>query len=69
MILAGVAIGLGGAVGVARMMPRLVVGAQGLDALTISLMTSLLLVAALGASFVPARRASRVDPMKALRQE
>jgi ABC-type lipoprotein release transport system permease subunit len=46
-----------------------VVGAQGLDALTISLMTSLLLVAALGASFVPARRASRVDPMKALRQE
>jgi predicted permease len=69
MILAGVAIGLGGAVGVARMMPRLVVGAQGLDALTISLMTSLLLLAALGASFVPARRASRVDPMKALRQE
>jgi ABC-type lipoprotein release transport system permease subunit len=39
------------------------------DALTFAIVVTVLAAAALLASFVPARRASRVDPMTALRQE
>ena len=39
------------------------------DPLTFATMISVLVLAALFASFLPARRASRVDPMSALRQE
>jgi ABC-type lipoprotein release transport system permease subunit len=42
---------------------------QPAEPLTFALMVSVLVVAALFASFVPARRASRVDPVSALRQE
>lgn len=39
------------------------------DPLTVAAMITVLLVAAVAASLLPARRASRVDPTKALRQE
>jgi ABC-type antimicrobial peptide transport system permease subunit len=48
---------------------RLVAGMRPMEPLTFVLMVLVLMVAALVASFVPARRASRVDPVTTLRQE
>ncbi len=69
MILAGVGAGLCAALATARLLEHVVVGMRPAGAGTFSVMISVLVVAALAASFVPARRASRVDPMQALRQE
>jgi len=69
LLAAGVALGLGGAWGAARALERLVAGVQPGGAATVAGMVAVLLAAALAASFVPARRASRVDPMAALRAE
>jgi hypothetical protein len=51
------------------LLTRLVKGVQATEPLTFMAMISVLVMAALLASFLPARRASRVDPMSALRQE
>jgi len=48
---------------------RFVAGVRPTDPLTFAVMICVLVLAALFASFVPARRASRIDPMSALRQE
>ena len=48
---------------------QLVTGMQPTEPLTFAAIISVLVIAALSASFVPARRASRADPMKVLRQE
>ena len=69
MISAGVVAGLAAALGAGRVLVRLVEGVRSTDPSTFAMMVSVLVAAALVASFVPARRASRVDPMKALRQE
>jgi ABC-type antimicrobial peptide transport system permease subunit len=69
MILAGVTVGIAGALGAGRLMIRLVEGMQATEASTIVVPAVFLMAAALFASFLPARRASRVDPMKALRQD
>jgi putative ABC transport system permease protein len=47
----------------------MLVGISANDPLTFAVMSALLLLAALGASYVPARRATRVDPAIALREE
>jgi len=52
-----------------RELVSLVDGVRPLEAPSFVLMLAVLVVAALAASFLPARRASRVDPMRALRQE
>jgi ABC-type lipoprotein release transport system permease subunit len=44
-------------------------GMQSTEPLSFAIMIPVLVIAALFASFVPAHRASRVDPVKALRQE
>jgi ABC-type antimicrobial peptide transport system permease subunit len=69
LIAAGVV--LGGAAGIAagRLLAREVQGVRSAEPLAFALMIVVLLAAALLASFAPARRASRVDPMRALRQE
>ncbi len=69
MILAGVGVGIAGAFAAARLLVRLVEGVRSIEPLTFGLMIAVLIIAALVASFLPAHRASRIDPMKALRQE
>ncbi|HTA71724.1 MAG TPA: ABC transporter permease [Bryobacteraceae bacterium] len=69
MIFLGVGAGIAGAWAAGRVLVRLVEGVQSSEPVTFAVMIPILVVAALYASFVPARRASRVDPVKALRQE
>lgn len=69
MIIAGAVVGISGAFAAGRVLERLVEGMRPMEPVTFALMVSVLVVAALAASFVPARRASRVDPMTTLRQE
>lgn len=69
MILAGVGIGIVAGVAAGQMLQHMVEGMQPVTAATYAIMIPLLMSAALLASFVPARRASLVDPVKALRQE
>jgi len=69
MILAGVGVGVAGGVVAARLLQSYVPGVRSIEPATFALMVGVLIAAALVASFVPARRASRVDPMSALRQE
>jgi len=66
---AGLAIGLAGALALSRVVASLLYGVRPWDALTFVVTSALLVLIALGASYVPARRAMRVDPMVALRYE
>jgi predicted permease len=69
MILTGVGVGVAAALATGRILERLVEGMRPAEPSTLAVMILVLVLAALFASFLPARRASRVDPMKALRQE
>ena len=69
MVLGGVGLGLAGAFVAGRVLVHLVDGMRPLDGVTFAIVLLVLAGAALTAAFVPARRASRVDPMIALRQE
>jgi len=69
MIFAGVAVGIAGALAGARLLVHLVDGMRPAEPLTFAIMIPVLVAAALFASYVPARRASRVDPLVALRYE
>jgi len=65
----GVAIGLGAAAGLTRLMSSLLFGIKPLDPLTYGAGALLLGIAAALASYLPARRASTVDPVEALKAE
>jgi predicted permease len=69
MIGVGVGMGMVGAVAAVRLMQGLVAGMVRADGWTMSAMVALLAGAALAASYVPARRASRIAPSSALREE
>jgi putative ABC transport system permease protein len=65
----GVVVGVGGSVLVARWLSTLLFGVQPGDPATIAGTAAALLLVAAAACFIPARRATRVDPMEALRAE
>lgn len=69
MILIGVGIGIVAALAAGRVLLHQVEGMRPTEPLTLAAMLAVLSAAALFASFVPARRASRLDAMQALRSE
>lgn len=69
LVLIGIAIGLAAAFTLTRVMTSLLFGVSATDPLTFITISLVLISVALLASFIPARRATRVDPMTALRYE
>src|SRR6266478_1464628 len=69
MIFVGVGVGILAALAAGRILNRLVEGMRPADVATFAITIPVLIIAALFASFVPSRRASRVDPVSALRQQ
>jgi predicted lysophospholipase L1 biosynthesis ABC-type transport system permease subunit len=65
----GIVLGVAGAALVTRYLSSLLFGVQPIDAITIAAVGLGLVLVALVASLIPARRATRVDPLTALRYE
>ncbi|SPE39258.1 conserved membrane hypothetical protein [Candidatus Sulfopaludibacter sp. SbA3] len=65
----GIALGVAGALGLTRVMQNLLYGVGATDPTTFLAVTALLAAVTLFAGYLPARRATRVDPMLALREE
>jgi predicted permease len=69
LALAGVVVGVPAAVAATRLAEKLLYGLKSNDASTIAAAVVLLLLVAVAAALLPARRASRIDPIAALRYE
>jgi predicted permease len=69
MTLSGVALGVAGALALGRVVASLLYGLKSWDPMTFAASALLLILVALGASWIPARRAAGVDPIRALRHE
>jgi ABC-type antimicrobial peptide transport system permease subunit len=65
----GLALGLGAAFGVSRVLATLLVDVTPTDPVTFASITGILAVVAVAACLIPARRATRVDPLVALRAD
>ncbi len=69
MALLGIALGIAASLSLTRLMAKLLFGVSAYDPLTFLAVAALLILVALAAAYLPARRATRVDPMIALRYE
>jgi predicted permease len=69
LTLVGIAIGIGGALGVSRLLQQVLFEVDPADPLIYVAVSAILLLVAEFASFLPARRATRIDPVIALRTE
>jgi putative ABC transport system permease protein len=69
LALGGVGIGLVAALAFSRLVSSLLFGVTATDPLTFVVIALLLTIVALIASYIPARRAARIDPMVSLRGE
>ena len=69
LALAGAAVGIGVALGITRYLASLLYDVHADDPVTMGAVAVLLVLVALAACYIPARRATRVDPMVALRYE
>ena len=69
LIMASVVVGLVSAIALSRVLSNLLFGVSATDPLTFVALSAVLIVVALAASWVPAFRATRIDPLDALRTE
>lgn len=69
LVIGGVALGLVGSIGLGRLLSRFLFGLSGQDPMTFLGVSAMLGLVAVVACWIPARRATRVDPMVALRYE
>ncbi|MEO8634584.1 MAG: ABC transporter permease [Gemmatimonadales bacterium] len=69
MMLVGGVVGVAAALGVGKAASSLLFGLEGHDPVVFALSVLVLMIVAFGAAYIPARRASRVDPIQALRYE
>jgi len=69
LVIVGAAIGIGIALGVMRFLSSLLYGVKAGDPITLAAVAFLLTLVALAACYIPARRATQVDPLVALRYE
>ena len=69
LVSAGIGIGVLVALGVSRLLASLLLGVTSYDPLTFASVSGLMMAVALVACYIPARRATKVDPLRALRHE